>query len=96
MAELINRDAFRDFWNENYRHQYANDMFLIALANFPTTDAVPVVRCKDCKHCRKVVVGIVSKKIELRCGLYDDDFLPGVQKYAFCSFGERCLNEENT
>ena len=40
MVELIDRDAFRDFWNKNYRHQYANDTFLFALANFPTVDAV--------------------------------------------------------
>ena len=45
---LIDVDAFRDFWNKNYRHQYANDNFLFALANFPTVDAVEVVRCKDC------------------------------------------------
>jgi hypothetical protein len=50
MAELIDRNAFRDFWNKKYRHQYANDTFMFAIANFPTTDAVPVVRCKDCKH----------------------------------------------
>ena len=40
MAELIDRNAFRDFWNKNYRHRYANDTFLVALANFPTVDAV--------------------------------------------------------
>lgn len=40
---LIDVDAFRDYWNKNYRHQYANDTFLFALANFPTVDAVEVV-----------------------------------------------------
>ena len=40
---LIDANAFREFWNKNYRHQYANDNFLVALANFPTVDAVEVV-----------------------------------------------------
>ena len=40
---LIDVDAFREFWNKNYRHQYANDTFLFALANFHTVDAVEVV-----------------------------------------------------
>ena len=44
---LIDVNAFRDYWNKNYRHQYANETFLFAFANFPTVDAVPVVRCKD-------------------------------------------------
>ncbi len=43
---LIDANAFRDFWNKNYRHQYANDTFLFALANFPTVDAVEVVHAK--------------------------------------------------
>lgn len=40
---LINVDDFRVYWNKNYRHQYANDNFLFALANFPKADAVAVV-----------------------------------------------------
>ena len=44
---LIDVDAFRDHWNKNYRHQYANDTFLFALANFPTVDAVPVDDMKE-------------------------------------------------
>lgn len=40
--DLIDRNAFREHWNKNYRHQYANDTFLFAIANFPTVDAVEV------------------------------------------------------
>lgn len=66
MDELINRKEFCDFWRKNYRHQYANDTFLFAIANFPTTDAAPVVHghwdggkghgycC--CSNCRDVYI----------------------------------------
>ncbi len=40
---LIDADAFLEHWNKEYRHQYANDMFKVAIANFPTVDAVEVV-----------------------------------------------------
>ena len=84
---MIDADAFRDFWNKNYRHQYANDMFLFALANFPTVDAVEVVRCKDCKHyvkdsffCRMNCLDIHEHSV-----WYEDDF---------CSYGERRADVE--
>ena len=41
---LIDVNAFLEHWNKEYRHQYANDMFKVAIANFPTVDAVEVVR----------------------------------------------------
>ena len=76
MARLIDVDAFRDFWNKNYRHQYANDNFLFALANFPTVDAVEVVRCRDCKHYNEgFCVGYHAHH----------DVMPD----DFCSYGER-------
>ena len=83
MARLIDVDAFRDFWNKNYRHQYANDNFLFALANFPTVDAVEVVRCRDCKHrgtdyCIFHIKGCPADEELLR--KLDNDF---------CSYGER-------
>jgi hypothetical protein len=48
--EYIEREAFREFWNKEFRHLYPNDKYLVALANFPTADVVEVVRCKDCKY----------------------------------------------
>lgn len=86
MAELIDRNAFRDFWNKNYRHQYANDTFMFAIANFPTTDAVPVVRCKDCKY-----YGSVQEPCHGRtqrfCRLHKG--LVVVNTDTYCSYGER-------
>ena len=60
---LIDVDAFKAYWNKEYRHQYANDMFKIALSNFPTVDAVEVVRCKDC-----FADGCCSVQIDLEMG----------------------------
>ena len=82
MARLIDVDAFRDFWNKNYRHQYANDNFLFALANFPTVDAVEVVRCRDCKHYNEgFCVGYHAHH----------DVMPD----DFCSYGERKNGDGN-
>ena len=50
MAEYIEREAFMEYWNKEFRHLYPNDKYLVALANFPTADVVEVVRCKDCIH----------------------------------------------
>ncbi|MEE0178303.1 MAG: hypothetical protein U0I25_00920 [Oscillospiraceae bacterium] len=46
----------------------------------PTVDAVPVVRCKDCKH---------YKPDEYECGCDFAGGLPYVKADDFCSYGER-------
>lgn len=47
----------------------------------PTVDAVPVVRCKDCKHYALWEDGRAMFHCDKRdCTMYDDDF---------CSYGER-------
>ena len=60
--------------------------FLNAL---PTIDAVPVVRCKDCK-CGKVPdMTIQADKYRL-CGLYSSlPVMPVMRLDDFCSYGER-------
>ena len=35
---LIDADAFKAFWNKEYRMLYPNDKYLVALSNFPTID----------------------------------------------------------
>jgi hypothetical protein len=45
----------------------------------PTVDAVPVVRCKDCKH-RELILG------EWCCGALGD---VSIDDDDFCSYGER-------
>lgn len=49
-----------------------------------TVDAVPVVRCKDCKY---------YKPDEYECGCDFAGGLPYVKAGDFCSYGERNENE---
>lgn len=50
------------------------------LFEIPTVDAVPVVRCKDCKHRSK----------SGNCGHpRHHGILPSAYPYDFCSYGER-------
>lgn len=51
---LIDADAFREWWLENGANEYIYDTnsILDSIDSWPTfvVDAVPVVRCGDCKH----------------------------------------------
>lgn len=55
---------------------YMSDMII----NAPTVDAVPVVRCKECKHMRRDNVGVFCKVWHGYNGCGED---------GFCSYGER-------
>ena len=73
---LIDANAFLEHWNKEYRHQYANDMFKIAIANFPAVDAVEVVHgswvsLTDCANAG-VYCSVCNKKV------YKED-------YAWCN-----------
>lgn len=49
---LIDADAFEELFDKQIKYG-ATDIFEAvedALQDTPTIDAVPVVRCKDCKH----------------------------------------------
>lgn len=48
----------------------------------PTIDAVPVVRCKDCKHSR------VWENNPMTCAFWTDQWDMPTEPNAFCSFGE--------
>lgn len=59
---------------------HAEESFLCRIEDTPTVDAVPVVRCKDCKHLWRDLAGPFCG-----CGrglreIYHD---------TFCSYGER-------
>ena len=47
---LIDVDAFKAHWNKEYRMLHPKDIFIVALSNFPTIEAEPVVRCCECKR----------------------------------------------
>ena len=91
MARLIDADAL---WKKlEFEQWYDNaDMDEIALplvADAPTVDAVPVVRCKDCKNWGGVAFGNVCRRWSAplfgmkNCTGPDD----------FCSYGERKNND---
>ena len=62
--------------------------------NAPTVDAVPVVRCKDCKHCTVTCDGRVCEhalptKQMMDYYIYGSTILARVEADDFCSHGER-------
>ena len=54
--------------------------FADAVCDSPTVDAVPVVRCKECKHMRRDNVGVFCKVWNGYNGFGED---------GFCSYGEK-------
>jgi hypothetical protein len=65
-------------------HLSLKDARMIARSLSPTVDAVPVVRCKDCKY---------YKPDEYECGCDFAGGLPYVKAGDFCSYGERNEDE---
>lgn len=59
---------------------YSHKLICEVLEETPTVDAVPVVRCKDCKY---------YKPDEFECGCDFAGGLPYVKADDFCSFGKR-------
>ena len=50
---LINREAllsYADLWASCGEHYTAEDVIMM-IKTAPTVDDVPVVRCRECKHC---------------------------------------------
>ena len=63
------------------------------LSNAPTIDAVPVVRCRDCKH-----LNVVNRKeLYAHCPKTNTVFLPFEldTREHFCSLGERKEGADN-
>lgn len=60
----------------------------VEINNAPTIDAVPVVRCKDCKWFTMDNTGGTYCN-HLTCGLFN-----GYEPDAFCSYGERKESNE--
>ena len=88
MARLIDADAIIDFIDMGHTRSPLETCFserdvVDMLESAPTVDAVPVVRCRDCKHWHKdtVFCGYMSYgEASERVNWYADDF---------CSYGER-------
>lgn len=83
--------ALKHFYGRTMEHAVRNLHYLCEfIDNAPTVDAVPVVRCKDCKHCEKSCFAGFW-----HCEAWGQEICMAVhdpEKY-FCAEGER--REEN-
>ena len=79
---LIDANAMRADWLENGENEYVYDTnaVLDSIDSQPTIDAVPVVRCRDCKYHEDTHVAGFE-----HCCLYDLT----MRHNDFCSYGER-------
>lgn len=77
---LIDADVLADkFWQEECRTQTRRDF--VAMVNYaPTVDAVPVVRCKDCKY-------LYNGRDAYCCSCHSGLVL--IHEDSFCSHGKR-------
>ena len=84
LIEKSLKDANCYMDNDDIKHGYHNVQCLIYDA--PTIDAVPVVRCKDCKCWTEWANGTGS------CNRFTLDWI-GTDADDFCSMGERRKDE---
>ena len=79
---LIDASAMRADWLENGENEYVYDTnaVLDSIDSQPTIDAVPVVRCRDCKYHEDTHVAGFE-----HCCLYDLT----MRHNDFCSYGKR-------
>ena len=83
---LIDADALCTFANNQKDKSIdANDIM-----RFPTIDAVPVVRCKECKHSYPSTY-IWPDEILYACDTNGDNY---VHPNDFCSYGEKLIGGE--
>ena len=81
---LIDGDGLWERLNyEPWEHNADRDEIALPIVNAaPTVDAVPVVRCKDCKN-------LVNTTINANCFLICDISDMEIAPEDFCSHGER-------
>lgn len=92
MARLIDADAYKHILNgwlsETYSGRYGSEnegaaifCCICQLDDAPTVDAVPVVRCRDCRNSYEGIDGRICSYGPCVDCVVPDDF--------FCRFGER-------
>ena len=91
MARLIDADAVlrhkRKMSGADFGGEFWDEAVLASnIKNAPTVDAIPVVRCKDCKHYKPQKK---SAHWENRANYCNRIVTIKVQPYDFCSHGER-------
>ena len=82
---MIDADKMRNDWLENGLNEYVYDTnaFLESIDEQPTVEAVPVVRCKDCKHWG---TGVDGETERIKCCEYGR-YMVGENGY--CVYGEK-------
>lgn len=95
MARLIDADALSvKVLDASYWDNQDEDVIWNLVQDAPTIDAVPVVRCKDCKHRTVTSDGMVcecalpTKRMQ-DYYIYGSTILARVEADDFCSRGER-------
>ena len=98
---LINREAllsYADLWASCGEHYTAEDVIMM-IKTAPTVDAVPVVRCRECKYHRDKNEQEQQYLVEdiLICTSPDatEDCWNAVWPDHFCSHGERKEGADN-
>ena len=86
MAEYIDREEAKQFFNLNFGGVSHAIIAARLLDEIPAVDAVPVVRCKDCKYLRVHN----TKELYAFCPKTNTAFLPFEldTRTHFCSLGE--------
>lgn len=93
----IDADVMRNEWLENGENEYVYDTnsVLESIDQQPTLDAVPVVRCCQCKYVtRDWITGnfLCARNRKVKGNIVYGGFL--VDKYDYCSFGVKRDLEE--
>lgn len=88
MVRLIDADALKEHFKEYTLHsdiQVSLDRYALkVIEEEPTVDAVPVIRCKDCKHC--MIFSMFTDKWYVCCR---NEKGVDVEAEDFCSKAER-------
>lgn len=88
---LIDEEDAYNVLTDYYHHrtETQHEALKEALSRVPTIDAVPVVRCKDCKHAKMTYRGECKY-----CNMWDtDDDVLYLEGDFYCAFGERREDE---
>lgn len=93
MSDLIDRQALKNKlkrWDERDPYEFV-EIALHAVDDAPTIDAMPVVRCRECKHRDPENKGCDCAGHEMLMG----GFLPMPDDW-FCADGEREVQDADT
>ena len=88
---LINADVFEELFDKQIEYG-ATDIFDAvedALQDTPTIDAVPVVRCKECKHRCTEQCPMFIKEYAWEWDGFDLDYVDLAVDNGFCHRGEK-------